>query len=328
METKLSIIVPVYNVERYLPQCLDSILSQAGEECQVIVVDDGATDSSGAICDRYGKDYRNVAVIHKPNGGLSSARNAGMELATGRYVCFVDSDDYIAEGAIPRLLEWMETADADILFLQCEKVYPDGTSEPMGDGVTPQGLREKTGLEALEFLAGCPKFPGSAWAKLFRREFLLEQGLRFPDDRRLSEDLNYCLDAFLTARRFDALEGSFYRYRQGRAESITNNITPRYYFDTAEFVTETARRFARNQQAVSPEGRCALAFAAFEYVILVWQMTFLRGEDAKRALGFLREYRWVLRYGRTARTRLTAAAAAVLGLRGTAKLLNVYMKNR
>ena len=328
MEEKLSVIVPVYNVERYLPQCLDSILPQSTPECRIILVDDGATDRSGEICDSYAQKYENVTVIHKPNGGLSSARNAGMEIARGRYVCFVDSDDYIAEGAVARLLEWIGQSEADILFLQCEKVYPDGTSVPMGDGITAEGLRGKPKEEALDFLAGCAKFPGSAWAKLFRREFLLDHGLRFPDDRRLSEDLIYCLDAFLAAERFDALEGPFYRYRQGRAESITNNITPRYYFDTALFITEAAGRFSREKKAVSREGACALAFAAFEYVILAWQLAFLEGEAAGQALEFLKEYRWILRYGRTARTRLTGAVSGLIGLRGTAKLLDFYMKNR
>ena len=328
MKKVISFIVPVYNVERYLPQCLDSILEQAGELCETILVDDGATDSSGAICDRYQAQYPNVTVIHKANGGLSSARNAGFEAATGTYVCFVDSDDYIAGGAVERLLKWADTAQADILFLQCDKVYPDGSTEPMGDGVTAKGIRGKSRAEVLEFLADCPKYPGSAWAKLFRREFLTANGLRFPDDRRLSEDLIYCLDAFLAAERFDALECSFYLYRQSREGSITNSINPRYYFDTTLFITEIVRRFTENKAPKDADGSCALAFAAFEYVILAWQLVFLTDEDAQRAYRFLKEYRWVLNYGRSARTRLVRMVSGIAGLRVTAKLLGFYMNNR
>lgn len=325
MEPKISFIVPIYNVERYLPQCLDSILTQATLECETILVDDGATDGSGAICDAYGEKYDRVKVIHKINGGLSSARNAGMEIAEGEYVCFVDADDYLAPGGVEALLQWTAENTADIVFLQCDKVYPDGTTEPMADGVTISGIREKTREQVLDFLSQCSKFPGSAWAKLLRRDFLTVRGLRFPDDRRLSEDLGYCLDAFLAAETFDVLEAPFYCYRQNREGSITSTVTPRYYFDTALFVTDTARRF---HSPTDSAAACALSFAAYEYAILLWQQLFLSGEERTRALRFLKEYRWVLQYGRSAKLRLVRLAAAILGIRGAARLLHAYMARR
>ena len=95
MDKKLSFILPIYKVEAYLPQCVDSILSQATEDCEIILVDDGSPDGCGAICDRYAESYEIVKVIHKPNGGLSDARNAGFDQAQGKYVLFVDSDDYL-----------------------------------------------------------------------------------------------------------------------------------------------------------------------------------------------------------------------------------------
>lgn len=326
MEKKLSFVLPIYNVARYLPQCLDSILSQCTEDCETILVDDGSTDGSGAVCDAYGKKYENVKVLHKENGGLSSARNAGFDTAVGEYVCFVDSDDYIAEGSVAELLRWTRERQADIVFLRCDKVYPGGAMEPMADGVTVEGLRGKPKEEALEFLANCPKYPASAWAKLWRRQFLLDRGLRFPADRRLSEDLTYCLDAFLAAERFDVLECPFYRYRQGRADSITKNVTPKYYFDTTLFVTDAVRRFSEKGKPIGREGACALAFAAFKYVMLCRYLVFLDGEAEKRAYQFLKEYRWVLQYGRTGKTLLTRVVSRLLGLRLTARLLDIYVR--
>lgn len=328
MAKKLSFIIPVYNVEAYLPQCLDSILLQATDACETILVDDGATDQSGLICDRYGEKYPDVKVVHKANGGLSSARNAGMELATGEYVCFVDSDDYIDDASVGKILAWIDSADADICFLQCDKVYPDGTTESLGEGLTREAIHGQPRERVLAFLAECPKFPGSAWAKLFRREFLETNNLHFPDDRRLSEDLMYCLDAFLAAEKFDVLAFPYYCYRQNRAGSITQNVNARYYFDTSLFVTESAKRFARNKTAVDGIAACALSFAAYEYSILVWQMIFLTGEEKQKAYAFLKDYRWVLKYGKSAKTKLVSGAVCVLGIRLTAKLLNIYMKNR
>lgn len=328
MAKKLSFIIPVYNVEAYLPQCLDSILSQATEDCETILVDDGATDQSGLICDRYSGNYPDVKVVHKANGGLSSARNAGMELATGEYVCFVDSDDYIDSASVEKILRWIDSADADICFLQCDKVYPDGTAESLGEGLTREAVHGQPKEQVLAFLAKCPKYPGSAWAKLFRRAFLEENALHFPDDRRLSEDLMYCLNAFLAAEKFDVLEFPYYCYRQNRVGSITQNVNARYYFDTALFVTETAERFAMNRTAVDKIAKCALSFAAYEYSILVWQMIFLTGEEKQKAYAFLKDCRWVLKYGSSAKTKLVNGAISVLGIRLTAKLLNIYMKNR
>ncbi len=324
METKLSFLLPIYNVAAYLPQCLDSILSQLTPECEIILVDDGATDASGAICDGYAARHDCITVLHKENGGLSSARNAGMALARGEYICFVDSDDYIAPGSVKKLLDWTQGHQADLVFLQCDKVYPDGTLEPMADGVTAQGIRGKTKDEVLNFLAGCPKFPASAWAKLWRRDFLLERGLTFPEGK-LSEDLVYCLEGFLLAESYDVLEFPFYRYRQSREGSITNTVTARYYFDTALFVTDTACRFPRPTDAAAA---CALSFAAYEYAILLWQHLALTGPEQARALDFLLKYRWVLAHGKSPKTRLIALAVRLLGINATAKLLNVYMKRR
>lgn len=328
MDKKLSFVIPVYNVERYLPQCLDSILSQATEECELILVNDGSRDGSGIVCDEYRDRYPNIKVIHKPNGGLASARNAGMGVAEGEYLAFVDSDDYIEPGTVCRLLHWIAAEPADVCFLELTKVFPDGASESMGEELVRSEIRGKEPEQVLSFLAGRPKFPGSACGKLLRRKFLEESILRFPDDRRLSEDLIFCLNVYFAAQTFDYLDFPYYCYRQARAGSITNTVTAKYYFDTSLFVTEVARRFSRDQKAVDSRGACALSFGAYELSILIWQSVLLEPEDRKRAMAFLRDYRWMLKYGKSRKIRLIHLVTHVLGLGGTAKLLDVYMKRR
>ena len=328
MDKKLSFILPIYKVEAYLPQCIDSILSQAGQESEIILVDDGSPDGCGAICDRYAAENDIVRVIHKPNGGLSSARNAGFAEAAGSYVLFVDSDDYIEEGSVAKILAWIDETDADVAFLLSRKVYPDGTSEPLGENLSRAEIRGRSRQEVLRYLAGRPKFPASAWGKIYRREFLLEHGFRYPDDRRLSEDLQYSLDLFLTAEKFDYLDFPYYCYRQNRAGSICNTVNARYYFDTFLFVTESGKRFADYRQARDETAALALSFAAYEYAILLWQMRDLSGADREKAKDTLREYRWILRYGKSLRTRMVHLAVGILGLEGTAKLLDWYMTGR
>ena len=328
MNKKLSFILPIYKVEAYLPQCVDSILSQATPDCEIILVDDGSPDGCGAICDRYAREHDIVSVIHKPNGGLSDARNAGFDQATGAYVLFVDSDDYLEEGSVEKILNWIDSTDADVAFLLSRKVYPDGTSEPMGEELIREEILGKSRADVLRFLVTRPKFPASAWGKIYRRAFLLEHGFHYPHDRRLSEDLMHSLDLFLTAEKFDYLDFPYYCYRQNRAGSICNTVNARYYFDTFLFVTESAERFAVNKKATDETAALALSFAAYEYAILVWQMLDLTGDDREKAYGMLKQYRWVLSYGKSAKTKLVNLVVTVLGLKGAAKLLDWYMRRR
>ena len=112
---QLSIIIPVFNVEKYLEECINSVLQQTFSNFEIILVDDGSTDSSGNICDLYSQKDRRIQVIHKENGGLSSARNAGLRIAKGKYVGFIDSDDWISETMYQHLYEEAEKAAAEAL---------------------------------------------------------------------------------------------------------------------------------------------------------------------------------------------------------------------
>ena len=148
----ISVIVPVYNVEKYLRQCLDSVLAQTYRELEIILVDDGSTDGSGAICDEYATRDSRIKVVHQQNGGLSSARNAGLDLATGEYVAFVDSDDYIHETMLELLYQALVENNADTVICNFERVDEKGdvisvrSLQPLANGVVSME-------EALENLA-------------------------------------------------------------------------------------------------------------------------------------------------------------------------------
>ena len=327
MDLDLSFVLPVYNVEAYLPQCLDSMLSQMGDSCEIILVDDGTPDHSGRICDEYAERDSRVHVLHKENGGPSSARNAGAALAKGKYICFVDSDDYIEENSVPELLKWIREVQGDLCFLQAKKVYPDGSSEPVREDIRSEGVRGKTKDQILTYLASRNTFPGGPWAKLYRRAFLEENGIRFPEGV-ISEDLIYCLNVYLAAETVDCLDGPFYCYRQGRKGSLTSVVTPKYFFDTFLFIEEVAQRFGRDRKPQNAREELALSAAGFEYAILVWQARDLQGEDSVRAYEKLKEYRWVLPWGRSSKARLIYWASVVLGLKNAGRLVGVYQKLR
>ena len=129
MDKKVSVVIPVYNVEDYLAECVDSVLAQDYSNIEIILVDDGATDNSGKMCDDYKSKNANIVVVHKVNGGLSSARNAGTEVATGDYIAFLDSDDWISKDYISYQMKLVEKYNADIVAVRHQAVWNDRAPE-------------------------------------------------------------------------------------------------------------------------------------------------------------------------------------------------------
>ena len=326
-KTLLSFILPVYNVEAYLEECVASILPQCSDECQIVLVDDGATDSSGKICDALAATSSLITVVHQKNGGLSAARNAGLEVATGEYVAFVDSDDRLAAGSVAKILDWIREGGADYCFMEAIKFYPDGSQEPLGDGITRDGVRGKAKLDAVKYLASRPRFAGAAWSKIYRKRFLDENNLRFPNDRRISEDLGVTRDCILCAETLDALSFPYYEYRQLRAGSITNVAGVRSFNGLSLFVKESVERLTRERKPVDEVAAAAMSFVAYEFAIMLWSHQFLSSADQKEARAFLREYLWVLRYSTDPKARILGRAAKVVGL-GNAAFIIELIKGR
>lgn len=210
---RVSVIVPIYNVERELKRCIDSILAQTAQELEIILVDDGSTDGCPAICDWYAGQDSRITVIHKPNGGLSSARNSGLRIATGEYVLFVDSDDYIERDSCERLMAAMQD-DMDFVVAPFKEITEKKT--------VIRGLisaKEKTIYTPRDFAILAIQennWHASACCKLYRRVFLLENDLFFKEGI-LFEDTHVFLKVFLAARKVGYLSYPFYNYviRQG-----------------------------------------------------------------------------------------------------------------
>lgn len=323
---ELSVIIPIYKTEEFLTECVDSILDKADEDVEVVLVDDGSPDGCPEICDRYADRDPRVRVVHKENGGLSSARNAGLAVAKGRYVTFVDSDDQIFPDSLPEILTWIRTAGADMCFLRACKLFADGTMRDLGENIDGSQLRAKSREEAIRHLASRSKYPGSAWAKVFRRDFLIENNLHFPYDRRYSEDLGFIRDCVLRAESFDALDVPYYQYRQGRTGSITQQIKAKNFNDLLQFITESAEKLTENRKAKDPVNGLIMSFVAYEYSILLYGYTRIPKEDKKAALAAMKPYAWTLRYAVTKKGRLVFLACRLLGVRFAAFLMKQYRR--
>ena len=324
MSIQLSFIIPVYNAEAYLKECLESILSQSSGECEVILVNDGSCDGSGTLCAAYAEKYSNVSAIHKENGGPSLARELGVGLAKGEFLCFVDADDRIAPNSVSRILEWIKAGGADICFMEAEKFFPNGHRESLGDGISPEGLKGKNKQEIMHYLSNRPKFPGSPCTKILRKSFLQQNGIAFPTDRRYAEDLGYVMDCLLKAESYDALSCPYYEYRQGNQNSRSNQLVKSFY-GMAAFVVESVEILTKSKQPKDEISKSAMSFVAYEYSIMLWRCSLLEKEETEKALTFLRDYRWVMKYGTSKKTRAIWLVINIFGIQITSKMLNVYM---
>lgn len=235
-KTLVSVIVSAYNIEKYLSRCLDSLLMQTCKSLEIIVVDDGSTDHTPEICDSYVKNHDNIIVIHKENGGLSSARNAGLKAAKGSFIGYVDGDDWVEPEMYEAMLKACLEKDAEIAVcayrqvgIGAEKIHPTGN------------ILEFSRDEALElYISGHEQYHiyHSVWSKLFKKEIVKD--ISFYEGRS-SEDIMYSTMALTKASKCVFLDTPYYNYVIDRPDSIMNSkLHERRFRDEIPFWKEQA----------------------------------------------------------------------------------------
>lgn len=233
---KLSVIVPVYNVEAYLRQCIDSIVGQTYRDLEIILVNDGSTDRSGDICDEYVARDPRIKVLHKANGGLSSARNAGMDVMTGDYVLFVDSDDWLDPNACEELMLQLVEHDADAIHFGFIKEYESGQSYAQAIAeqpviTSPEKTLEMYAARELEPMMCMYIYEVSSLGTLRCQE------------GKIHEDEFFNLEYFASApRKVVISDGLYYHYRIRESSITTSKRSARNVVDCAEGFTLAMRR--------------------------------------------------------------------------------------
>ncbi|MBQ3559389.1 MAG: glycosyltransferase [Agathobacter sp.] len=205
---KLSIILPVYNVEKYIEKCISSIVEQMWREDELIIIDDGSTDASGRICDDYATRYNNVWVYHIENAGVSNARNVGIEYATGQYVWFVDSDDYISTNAVRVIKEALESeAETDMLLFDAtvvneeEETLSDIKVNHMDEGITEDNIISQMVFQNT-----------SLWNRIYRMDIIKNVGLGFDKGISIAEDMVFNFKYLLECSRIKYRKECLYYY--------------------------------------------------------------------------------------------------------------------
>lgn len=217
-EIILSILIPVYNVENYLRKCLESVMSQVTEECEVIIVDDGSTDGSPLICDEYLNTYSNsISVIHKENQGAYPTRNVAMDHASGEYLWFIDPDDYIEEGSIKKILDYVRTHNYIDILSMSYRVFDDKKTLFFGNNIDKEAVI--SGQDYIHLYQPDPYL----WNKVYKRSFLLINNLKFHDHLTSQGDWLFNMKAFVKAANMGLTCIYGYNYYKGNPNSTLNS---------------------------------------------------------------------------------------------------------
>ena len=197
---KVSVIIPIYNVEAYLHECVDSVRHQTYRELEIVLVDDGSSDCCGAICDEYAAQDDRIHVIHKENGGMSDARNAGLKEASGEFIYFLDSDDYIVPEAIELLVQKAESTQADIVMLDAVNFFEEGFAPAFSESLVHRYQYDtESGPSTLVRMFAQRDYNCAVYTHFYRAQFVRENDLYFVKGL-IFEDLLFNGTAFLKAK--------------------------------------------------------------------------------------------------------------------------------
>lgn len=236
MDIRFSVIIPVYNIENFIKQSIESVLNQSYNNYEIILVNDGSTDKSKSICDSYSDKYSFIKTIHKTNGGLSSARNVGIKAAVGDYLMFLDGDDFLSQDALMNFKDIIvKSPDVEIVIGKMIKYYSNQT-RIVESFTYPDEYNRLGGREVLEKLfKDIPVIIWSACRSIYSRKFFQENKFYFKEGIT-SEDLELIPKVFLRAKKIEINNIPFYYYRLGRINSIINVVNPKRFQDIMDII--------------------------------------------------------------------------------------------
>ena len=322
---KISVIVPIYNTASYIHQCVDSIINQTYRDIEVILVDDGSKDGSAAICDNYALCDKRIKVIHKPNGGISDARNWGIDAATGEYIMFIDSDDY---WAMPNSLEELiaeakKSPECDFIGFNCSYFYQSTNSIERWKPYASEITQAISPQECIKYLVRSGVFPMSACFKLIKRSIFTDK-LRFIKGIT-AEDIPWFIALLENSSMCRFVNHYMYVYRKNVPTSISSSFSLKKYNNLASILEAGISREQKWDQ--EPE-EAILSFWAYELCILRAMCGFMPKGERKEALSHLRKYMWLMKYQTNPKVRLIARIERVFGRKVVDKLLHIYLRNR
>lgn len=313
----LSIVIPVYNVEKYIDGCINSIIENYCNGVEVILVDDGSKDNSSKICDKYVEKYQYISVIHKENGGLSSARNAGIRKAKGDYIWFVDSDDYVKEGSIEKIINHTLNNTNLILGSYCDVL-------PNGDVIEDNLEKPEKDIEAYEYFYNIGSTSYAAFRSICKRSFLLENNLFFTEGI-YHEDEDWTPRVLCKAKTFCIIPGTIYYYRVGNPQSIITTPNSKKIYDKILVATRIYNR-------IEDENIAGIKKDFLEYrmehnfIAAINEIVLYSGEERKKIVKEIKDKMYLINGLKTSKSREIVSTIKLIGIENTSRLLRIRNK--
>lgn len=318
----VSVIIPVYKVEKYLNQCVDSVLAQTYQNFEIILVDDGSPDNSGAICDDYAAKDNRIRVIHKENGGASSARNVGLREARGEYVQFLDSDDYLCNNkCVEKLINKMSEGDYDFVLFKTLNGYTKIGKYVDNDGdfdIKYFETGDKT--EIFRYMVKCNKPLASAHNKMVRRDTLTNNAIYF-EEGIVGEDIDWIIKLFRHSKKISAVNEVFHIYRVDNTNSVTSNVSNKMIWDNYGIIREYAEFGKKGADEFS---KGVLSYMAFVYATLLCNIA-VHGDIVK--FKEVEKYDWLFKYAIDKKTKLVRFIYRLFGFENGIKIIGKVREN-
>ena len=319
---KYSFVIPVYQVEEYLDECVASILKQTYQDYEIILVDDGSKDKSGEMCDAYASEHENIRVIHQKNAGLSASRNTGVKQAAGEYIIFLDSDDYWDDAEGLRKIDELIQLDVDIVAFASKNYFLDSFRFENDRYEYPDELNSLDPKTCLHSLIRQDLLNLSAAKKVIRKNFFVENGLFFQEGIR-SEDIEWGIRLANCLPKYQFLNEKLYVYRH-RSGSISRTVGEKHLKDYLGIIRKYVHYEYQNEEIRD----CLLSYVAYQYTLLLGHITILKPSEAKEMLRELKGYRHLFRYTDYPRTRMISFAYRFIGFWGVRHLMAYALKRR
>lgn len=325
-----SIVIPVYNTEKELGRCVDSVIAQTFHDFEVILVDDGSTDSSGEICDRYAAQDHRIKTIHKQNGGCSAARNTGIRTAIGDYLLFVDSDDMWddvnALKDIKRIIDDNAEIVIDTVCFGVSIYNEDGKLVKIRKPVTYNLILEDK-YQAVKHLVYTNQYFSTSYVKALRREFFLENDLFFVKGL-LSEDIEWSARVLINCEAIAVYPSAFYKRIQRTEGSITSAIGKKNILDILTSVEKGVDYVNENSEDLKLKS-IYFEYWAYQYAMLLGLVAVMKQDsEYENVLQRLKNLSWLLKYDHVKKVRMVRICYAILGLQLTANILSKYYEIR
>lgn len=319
-----SIIIPVYQTEKYMAECIESVLKQNFDDYELILVDDGSTDESPKICDQYASQFKKICVVHKKNGGLSDARNTGIRAAAGKYLLFLDSDDFWSDSQfLKKLKTEIEHQNCDVMnfhykyYYEKENQYRDFFSP-----IDEESLWKMDADQRFQYFVEQNQYIASACNKAVSRELILLNNLYFRVGIT-SEDIEWCARLASCSNKMGGCNLAAYCYRQ-RAESITHTLKA----ENVDMLRKNIRACIKHGELPDRSRQYKNAYfiyTAYQYGTLLFHINHLEKKERSEQRKLAEPYKYLLRYGKNKKIALLRIFSRLLGYQGMNRCLRFFI---